>query len=91
MCGKEGRIPAEGAPQRVQKRRRGREIQGNLARKKQRPPRTLQYDYAWGPMVIVGRWAVSYSRGTPVERARARKREGDRESERKRERERQCV
>ena len=27
---------------------------GHLAQKKQRPPRTLQWDYAYGPMVALG-------------------------------------
>ena len=31
-----------------------RRIQGYLAHKKLRPPRNLQYDYAWGPMVVLG-------------------------------------
>ena len=42
-------------------------LQGYLAHKKQRPPRTLQKDYAWGPMVTLGGGAVSYGRGTPVQ------------------------
>jgi len=29
-------------------------LQGCLAHKKQRPPRTLQYECAWGPMVVLG-------------------------------------
>ena len=41
-------------------------VQGHLTHKKQRPPRTLQQDYAQGPMVALGGWAVSYERGTPV-------------------------
>ena len=41
-------------------------VQGNLAHKKKRLPRTLQYDYAWCPMVVLGGGAVSYERGTPV-------------------------
>ena len=39
---------------------------GYLAHKKQRPPRTLQKDYAQGPMEALGRGAVSYERCTPV-------------------------
>ena len=35
------------------KSRRG--VQGYLAHKKQRPPRTLQKDYAWVSMVVLGR------------------------------------
>ena len=34
--------------------------------KKQRPPRTLPYAYAYGPMGVLGGWAVSYERGTPL-------------------------
>ena len=41
-------------------------IQGYLAHKKQRPPRTLQQEYAQGPMVVLRGGAVSYQRGTPV-------------------------
>ena len=44
-------------------------LQGCLAHKKQRPPRTLQQDYAWGPIVVRGGGAVSYERGTPVRRS----------------------
>ena len=33
---------------------------------KQHPPRTLQQDYAKGPMVVLGVSYVSYGRGTPV-------------------------
>ena len=29
-------------------------IQGYLADKKRRPPRTLQQDFSWGPMVALG-------------------------------------
>jgi hypothetical protein len=42
------------------------DVQGYLAHKKQRPPRTLQEDYAQGHMVVLGGVAVSYERGTPV-------------------------
>ena len=42
-------------------------LQGYLAHKKERPPRTLQQDYVWGPTVVQGGGAVSYERGTPVE------------------------
>ena len=38
----------------------------NLAHAEPRPPRTLQQDYAQGPMMFLGGWAVSYERGTPV-------------------------
>ena len=41
-------------------------VQGYLAHKKPRPLRTLQKDYAKGPMVVLGGGAVSYVRGTPV-------------------------
>ena len=36
------------------------------------PPRTLQYDYVQGPMVVLGGGAVSYERGNPEERGHAR-------------------
>jgi len=42
-------------------------IQGNLAHKKQPPPRTLQWDFAQGPMEVLEEGAVSFERGTPVE------------------------
>ena len=35
-------------------------LQGYLAHKKPRPPRTLQYDYAWGRKAVLEGWAVSY-------------------------------
>ena len=41
-------------------------IQGYLAHKKQRSPRTLQYDSASVLGVVQGGVAVSYERGTPV-------------------------
>ena len=41
-------------------------IQGYLTHKKQRPPKTLLWEYAEGPMVVLGRGAVSYERGSPV-------------------------
>ena len=28
--------------------------------------RSLPYDYAYGPTVVLGGWVVSYERGTPV-------------------------
>ena len=40
--------------------------QGFLAHKKTPPPRTLQQEYAWGPMVGRRRGAVSDEQGTPV-------------------------
>jgi len=40
-------------------------MQGYLAHKKQRPSRTLQQEYAVGPMVVLWGGAVSYERGTP--------------------------
>ena len=40
--------------------------QGYLTQRKQRPPRTLQEDYAYVPMVVLRGGAVSYERGTPV-------------------------
>ena len=36
----------------------------------QRPLKTLQSPYAWRPLVILGGWAVSYERGTPVQYVR---------------------
>ena len=42
------------------------ELQGYLAHKKQRFPRTLEQDYAWGSMVVLRGGAVSYERGTPL-------------------------
>ena len=41
-------------------------LQGYLAHKKQRPPGTLQQDYAQDPMVVIGGGAVSYERGARV-------------------------
>ena len=43
-----------------------RAVRGYLAHKKQRPRRALQYDSAYGPMVVLGDRAVFYKRGTPV-------------------------
>ena len=31
-------------------------LKGYLAHKKRQPPRALQYDYAYGPTVILGGW-----------------------------------
>ena len=42
-------------------------LQGYLVYKKQRPSKTIQQDYAKGPTVVLGGWAVSYERGIPVE------------------------
>ena len=39
---------------------------GYLVHQKQRRLKTLQQDYAWGPMVVLERWSVSYERGSPV-------------------------
>ena len=47
-------------------RKRFRRLQGYLARKKLPPPRTLQYEYAQGPMAALTGGAVSHERGTPV-------------------------
>ena len=44
----------------------GTDVQGYLAHKKERPPGTLQWEYAEGPMVVIGGGAVSYEWGTPV-------------------------
>ena len=41
-------------------------LHGYVAHKKQRPPRTLQKDYALGPMVVLGGGAASYERNSPV-------------------------
>ena len=41
-------------------------LQGYLAHQKHFPPGTLQKDYTWGPVVVLGGVAVSYERGTPV-------------------------
>ena len=43
-------------------------VQGYLAHKKPPSRRTLQQAFAQGPMVILGGWAFSYERGTPVRR-----------------------
>ena len=42
------------------------ELQGYLAHKKLPPPRTLQWAYAQGPTVVLGKGAVSYGRGNSV-------------------------
>ena len=42
-------------------------LQGQLAHKKTHPPKTLPQAYAQGPRVVLGGWAVSYVRGTPLE------------------------
>ena len=41
-------------------------LQGNLPCKKTHPPRTLPESCAWGPRAVLGGWALSYERGTPV-------------------------
>ena len=41
-------------------------LQGYLAHKQQRQPSTLQYDYIYVPVVVLGGGAVSYERGYPV-------------------------
>jgi len=41
-------------------------VEGYLAQKKAPPHRTLQYDHALVPGVILGGRALSYERGTPV-------------------------
>ena len=42
------------------------EVRGHLAHEKHPPPRTLQLDYAQGPMVVLRGSAVSHGRGTPL-------------------------
>ena len=41
-------------------------LQGYLAHLKTPPPRTLQKDYAWGPVVALGGGAVPSERGVSV-------------------------
>ena len=41
-------------------------VHGYLAHKKPSPHGTLPYTYVYGPMVVLGRRALSYERGTPV-------------------------
>ena len=41
-------------------------LQGYLAHKKPHPPRTLQWNYSYGPLVALERGVVSYERGAPV-------------------------
>ena len=41
-------------------------VQRYLDLKKQRPPRTLQQEYAQDPLAVLGGWAVFDVRGTPV-------------------------
>ena len=43
-----------------------RKVQGYLTYTETHPPRTLPEAYAEGRMVVLGRGAVSYARGTPV-------------------------
>ena len=45
-------------------------LEGHLAPKKQRPPRTIQSAHAKGHMEVLEGWAVSYEQGTPVLRGR---------------------
>ena len=42
------------------------QVQGYLEHEKTSPPRSLQYAYAYGPTAVLGGWAFSYERGTPV-------------------------
>jgi hypothetical protein len=44
-------------------------LQGHLAQKKEPPPRSLQWDYVWGPVVALGEGGGSYERGIPVVQA----------------------
>ena len=48
-------------------------LHGYLAHKEQRPPRTLQQDYAQGPTVVLWGLTISYERGTPVGTSTSRK------------------
>ena len=41
-------------------------VQGYLAHKNPLPPRTLQLDYTWGRIMVLGWGGGSYERGTPV-------------------------
>ena len=41
-------------------------VQGYLANEKTFSPRTMQYAYVLGRIVVLGGWAFSYERGTPV-------------------------
>ena len=43
-----------------------RHLQGYLAPEKQRPPRTLQWDHAYGPWGVVGGGALSFERDAPT-------------------------
>ena len=43
-------------------------VQGYLTDKKTHPPRTLPQAYAWGPRGVLGGWASSYERGSPVQK-----------------------
>ena len=45
-----------------------REVRGYLAYKKTHRLRTLPQAYAQGPRGVLGGWAFSYGRGTPVEK-----------------------
>ena len=49
-------------PERVGFRTRDFRVQGYLPQKKPPPPRTLQKDHAYGPMVVLGGGAISYER-----------------------------
>ena len=42
----------------------GRTVQEPPAHEKQRPPRTLQKDYAYGPTAVIGGVAISYEQST---------------------------
>ena len=54
-----------------------RRLQGCLAHKKAPQPKTLQYGCTSGPVVVLeGRGALSYERGTPVPRVGCLETEG---------------
>ena len=67
-------------------------LQGYLTHKKLPHPETLQLEHAEGPVVVLGRGAVSYERGTLVAQSRDEKRtpmQRKKESVRKRETEKE--
>ena len=63
------RIIGKGTVQRVREKISG--IQGSLAHKKQRPPTTLQWDNAQGPIRVLEGWAFYCEQSTPVMQQKA--------------------